>query len=119
MHELSMVSGILRLVQETAREHHAQRIVRVRVALGLLACVEAQTLSACFDIVAEGTIAEGATLEVDIVPLSCTCTGCGHMFELTRRVFVCPACASFDITFEGGHGCRLMAIEAAEEHQHG
>lgn len=114
MHEIALASGILRMAQEAARTHDARRISRVRVGLGLLACIEAQTLSACFDIITEGSMAAGALLQVDVEPLSCMCVACGQAFVLTQRVFACPACGSKDMTFEGGHGCRILAIEAGD-----
>ena len=119
MHEVALASGILRMAQDAAKQHNAARITRVRVSLGLLACIEARTLSACFDIVAEGGIAAGAALQVDVEPLPCTCAACGQAFALIRREFACPACGSQDIAFEGGHGCRIMAIEVAEPDQTG
>ena len=60
MHELGLTRNIVAIVGEHAGP---RRVSRVRLAVGPLACVEREALSFCFDIVAEGTVLEGAALE--------------------------------------------------------
>ena len=60
MHELGLTRNVVSIVQEHAKD---RPVKRVRLAIGPLACVERQALSFCFDIVAEGTVLEGADLE--------------------------------------------------------
>ena len=60
MHELGLTRNIVAIVAE----HAGPRAVkRVRVAVGPRACVEKRALSFCFDMVAQGTVLEGAALE--------------------------------------------------------
>ena len=115
MHEATLVSGILRIAEEEARKHGASRIVAIRLELGLLACVEEQTLRGCFEIFAEEGMAKGARLDIQVAPLACTCQGCGHTFTLQKRRFACPQCGDPEISFDGGHGCSIAAIEVASE----
>ena len=60
MHELGLTRNIVSIVAEHAA---GRRVRKVCVAIGPLACVEREALSFCFDLVAEGTVLEGATLE--------------------------------------------------------
>ncbi len=60
MHELGLTRNVVSIVAEHARD---RPVKRVRLAIGPLACVERRALSFCFDIVAEGTVLEGANLE--------------------------------------------------------
>ena len=59
MHELGLTRTIVAIVAEHA---NGRPVERVRLAIGPLACVERHALSFCFDIVAEGTVLEGASL---------------------------------------------------------
>lgn len=111
MHEASLVMGILRIVQDEAAKHGSPHVMRVTLGMGLLACVEAQTLRGCFEIFAENTIADKAELVIEKIPLKCRCESCAHSFALHKRHFLCPHCGSTDITFEGGHGCTITAME--------
>ena len=60
MHELSLTRNVVSIVAEHA---NGRKVCRVRLAIGPLACVERRALSFCFDLVAEGTVLAGASLE--------------------------------------------------------
>ncbi|MEG2005208.1 MAG: hydrogenase maturation nickel metallochaperone HypA, partial [Bilophila sp.] len=62
MHEATMVASLMRIIEEEATRYAVERITRVRLAVGLFTAVEPQTLRACFELFAEGTVAEGAEL---------------------------------------------------------
>ena len=122
MHEATLVQGLLDMAIKAVNEHNAAnpespvvRIEEFQCELGLLACVEAQTLTACFELLAEGTLAEGAKLTLTSAPLPCNCHQCGHEFSLTQRHFVCPSCGGENIHFNVGHGMTLMALHVASE----
>lgn len=115
MHEASLVQGILKLVQSAVAGYGqaATPIKRVREIVceyGVFACFEEHTLRACFELFAEGTIAENAALVLRMTPLACKCDKCGVEFETEKRVFACPHCQSTEISFTGGHGLVVQAI---------
>ena len=122
MHEASLVQGLLGMALKAVEEHNAahpeNRVTRIQeivYELGLIACVEARTLTACFELFAEGTVAEAATLTLNTAPLACRCESCGHAFSLTQRRFVCPACGGENIHFSGGHGLTLQSLRVESE----
>ena len=61
MHELAIVSGIVDAVTERSG---GDRIVRVVVEVGRLTAVLPDALRFCFEVVARGTAAEGASLDI-------------------------------------------------------
>ena len=61
MHELGLTKNIIAIVSEYAK---GRKVKRVSLSVGPQACVETQALEFCFDIVAAGTVAENATLEI-------------------------------------------------------
>ena len=75
MHEASLVQGLLKIALKTVEDHNAahpeQRVRRIRsitCELGLISCVEPQTLKGCFEIFAQGGMAEGAELILQTAP---------------------------------------------------
>ena len=75
MHEASLVQGLLDMCLTAVREHNAAhpeapvtRVEEVRCQLGLLSCVEPQTLTACFELFTEDTPAAGARLVLETAP---------------------------------------------------
>ena len=122
MHEAALVQGLLRTALRAVEEHNARpgarragRLTRLCCRLGLLSCVEPQSLRACFELFAEGTPAEGAELVLETAPLACRCEDCGATFALERRHFLCPACGGERLQFHGGHGLTLMGIDVEAE----
>jgi len=122
MHEASLAEGLLRLVCESVRSYNAEhpgqpagRVAGLKLGLGLLSCVEIETFKGCFSLLAEGTEAEGAWLDVEIQPLSCSCEDCGARFTLTRRRFVCPRCGGVSLSAAGGHELVLLSLEAEKK----
>lgn len=114
MHEASIVAGIMRIVEEEAARHDVTRIARVRLRVGLLTGVEPRTLTACFELYSEGTVAEGASLDLETVPALGTCHACGATFDLHRRCFACPTCGNDDITLEGGRELTIAGLEVPQ-----
>lgn len=115
MHEASIAAPLLRLVLESAERQAKElgsmlAVSNVRVRAGLLQCLEAHTLSGIFRIMAEGTIAEGATLVIENEPMRGDCPDCGEKAAITRRAFECPHCGGEQVNWTGGNELYIASI---------
>ena len=61
MHELSVTREIVSIACAAAS---GQRVHMISVAIGTLSCISPDALAFCFDVVAQGTLAEGARLDI-------------------------------------------------------
>ena len=68
MHELSLAENVLQLIEDAARAQRFSRVTAVFLELGEHAAVEREALSFCFDVVTQGSLAEGARLEILDLP---------------------------------------------------
>jgi len=107
MHELSITQSVVDAVCERAagRPVHA-----VRVRVGLLTAVVADSMRFCFDLVTEGTVAEGARLEIEQPPGAARCRVCGSDFTLTDLVLLCP-CGSADVEVTSGRELQIISMK--------
>ena len=69
--------------------------------------------------IAEGTEAAGAAVELVTVPADIACPDCGFSGETTDLLAVCPRCASTNAKLSGGdemvlESIRYAAVPAAE-----
>lgn len=112
MHETAIVTGLMRILEAHAARHGATHVSRVRLKVGRLCAVEAQQLRSCFEMFAEGTIADGAELVVDEVAVRGRCRACAHEFAVARYRFVCPACSGSDIEVIAGQELYIESFEA-------
>jgi hydrogenase nickel incorporation protein HypA/HybF len=109
MHELAITEGLVDAV--TARLPD-QRITCVRLEIGALSGVVADSVRFCFDLVTAGTNLEGARLEIAEPGGVCRCRSCGSHFEPDGPFLVCP-CGSVDVTVLAGQDLRITSVQVA------
>ena len=107
MHELSLVTEIVRIASESAGEARIRRIV---LEVGKLAAVQPDALRFCFQLAAEHTPAEGAVLEIIDVPGRATCRGCGRAVLLETPWDRC-ACGASGLEWTSGEELRIKQME--------
>ncbi len=66
MHEWSVIIPLLRAIEFAAEAHHATRVVGATVAIGPLSGLSEEHLREHFVLASRGSIAEGATLTIEV-----------------------------------------------------
>jgi hydrogenase nickel incorporation protein HypA/HybF len=107
VHELAITEGVVSAV--TGRLPDA-RITCVRLEIGALSGVVADSVRFCFDLVTEGTNLEGARLEITEPPGVCGCRVCGASFEPSGPIAICP-CGSAEITVLAGQDLKITSVQ--------
>lgn len=114
MHETAIVEGLIRILEAQAASHRVARISSVIVKVGRLRAVEPAQLVACFEMFAEGTVADGAQLKIEAVPVRARCKACATEFAVPRFRFECPGCGGGDVDVVQGQELYIESFEAAE-----
>jgi hydrogenase nickel incorporation protein HypA/HybF len=112
MHELSVTEQVLRAALAHAEAHHARRITGIRLRVGEWASIVPESVEYYFGIVSQETIASGAKLSFEIVPLRARCGPCGQVFD-PAEAFVCPACGSAETAIDTGRELEIESIEVS------
>jgi hydrogenase nickel incorporation protein HypA/HybF len=110
MHEMALAESMLEIVERTARAHGAQRVSAVRLEIGALSHVATDALRFCFDAVTRGSLAEGATLEIESTPGEAWCMPCGERVPLAQVGDPCPRCGGYQLTVTRGGDMRVRDI---------
>ncbi|MDO8989815.1 MAG: hydrogenase maturation nickel metallochaperone HypA [Sideroxyarcus sp.] len=113
MHETAIVSGLMRILEQKAARNGVAHISSVLLKVGRLQAVEPQQLVACFEMFAEGTVADGAELVIYVVGVRGRCRACATEFDVPRFHFECPACAGSDIEVIQGQELYIESFEAS------
>ena len=111
MHEMSLCGGILRVIDDEARSRAFRRVTGVRLEVGALACVEPAALRFGFDVMARGTLAEGAQLHIEEVPARAWCGACDRAVEVREHLGACPRCDAPVLSTQGGDALRVTELE--------
>jgi hydrogenase nickel incorporation protein HypA/HybF len=109
MHELAITEEIVAAVTDKLPD---QKITLVRLEIGALSGVVADSVRFCFDLVAEGTDLEGANLEITEPAASCRCRDCEREFSPDGQILLCP-CGSADVEVLSGGDLRIISVEVA------
>jgi len=109
VHELGITQEVVALAEEHAC---GRRVRRVLLEIGKRSAVLPGAVRFCFDLCAEGTVAEGAALEIVETPGRARCRACGREVELDRPFGRCP-CGGTDLEWLSGDELRVRELELA------
>ncbi len=111
MHELSLMENTLAVVFEEARKNGAERVTSLRMRVGALSGVVPEALTFAFEALTQGTLAEGASLQIDPVAPACYCMACRREFEPGPYSFECPSCGSPSAELRRGRELEIVSFE--------
>jgi hydrogenase nickel incorporation protein HypA/HybF len=107
MHELAIVADV---IEAACAASKGARITRVVLEIGRLTAVLPDAVRFCFALAAEGTLAEGAQLEIVETPGRARCRACAAELELDRPFGRC-ACGNSELDWLAGEELALKALE--------
>jgi hydrogenase nickel incorporation protein HypA/HybF len=111
MHELAVCQSLLEQVERIAADHGAERVERILLRIGPLSGVEAPLLRNAYPLAAAGTIAEGATLDIEPAPVRVHCVTCGAETDAAPNRLLCGACGDWHTRLVSGDEMLLANLE--------
>ncbi|MGQ9889391.1 MAG: hydrogenase maturation nickel metallochaperone HypA [Aggregatilineales bacterium] len=112
MHELPVTQSVLDIVVRHAERAGAARVTDIRLVIGQLSSIVDDSVQFYWDMIAAGTIAEGARLHFQRVPAQMQCQACGASFALAASAdFTCPQCGSRSVRVTGGEEFYVESID--------
>ncbi|GAB2514796.1 hydrogenase maturation nickel metallochaperone HypA/HybF [Nocardia heshunensis] len=110
MHEMAITQSVVDAVGEVAA---GRTVHSVTLDVGALCAVVPDAMQFCFELATEGTVAEGARLEIHVIPGAARCRSCGVTFPLPDLILLC-ACGSADVEVVAGQELRIRSMEVSE-----
>jgi hydrogenase nickel incorporation protein HypA/HybF len=111
VHELTLAQNIVCIVEENARAAGSRRVRSVHLRVGHLTGVIPESMRFCFEICARGTIAEGATLEIERVPVAIRCRDCDLESSAEDYQFQCTGCGGTNVEMIAGRELLVDEME--------
>lgn len=107
MHELGITRSVVAITAEHAK---GAKVTRVTLEIGKLAAIVPDAVRFCFDLCAQGTVVEGARLDIVEIPGRASCRSCGNEMALERPYGRC-ACGSCDLKLIAGEELKIREME--------
>jgi len=108
MHELSIADALVGIAERHAA---GRRVTAVEVKVGHLRQVVPSALEFAFELVAEGTVVEGARLELEEVPAEGRCRDCGSQSVMDGFPLACGRCQGLNMEVIAGEELLVDALE--------
>ncbi|MBR2255396.1 MAG: hydrogenase maturation nickel metallochaperone HypA [Candidatus Methanomethylophilaceae archaeon] len=124
MHEVSVVSTLVKAVLKELENHRTTKVNRVALLIGVLNNLGEEQMRFAYEIVTRGTILEGSELVIEEEPVEAECRSCGYRgpvdmledpdFGHDIPVLACPRCHG-PITVVKGQSCTVKYMDIEEE----
>lgn len=114
MHEMAIVTSVVDKVVEYAQQNDAAKVNRVTLVVGDIHDIVDALMESCFQHMARGTVAEGASLELARIPFRAQCSECNLVYPADIRskdTLVCPDCGSSNFRIFNGNEFMIRDIE--------
>jgi len=108
-----LTQKILDIAIKYAKENNAEKIIGVCLRIGDLRDFVEEITQKYWDYLSEGTIAEGAIIKFEKVPVSGICHRCKNIFYFDWRTVdkpCCTACDSLDVELLNGTELEVKEI---------
>lgn len=111
MHELSITQQVLDIAVKKATEAGAASVKRINLVIGEMSSVMDDCVQFYFDILSRDSIAQGAQLSFQRIPMKVRCRHCRHEFTPAGEDWECPQCQKWDVEIMAGKDFYLESIE--------
>lgn len=102
MHELAITQSILDVTLSEAEKAKAKQVLVVRVKIGALNGYEPECIKEYFQMLSEDTVAEKASLQIEMIPARIRCRDCGYTGEMVWYRMRCPDCQGMHVELVSG-----------------
>ncbi|MDR3465131.1 MAG: hydrogenase maturation nickel metallochaperone HypA [Xanthobacteraceae bacterium] len=113
MHEMALCEGVIEIIETEARKQSFARVKTVWLEIGALSQVEPEAMRFCFEVVAAGSVAAEARLEIVVSPGVGWCMSCVKSVPIERRYDPCPCCGGYQLQVTAGDEMRVKELEVA------
>ena len=120
MHEFSIATQIVESVLDFARERQAGEVLRVRLQIGDLTCIQTEQLTFCFNSITRETPMAKTLLEIEPVAARVRCPHCSYqgrprywkdaLVAATIPTLQCPQCGKAAEATRG-HECEIKSVQ--------
>lgn len=115
MHEAAIADELLSLLMDQAKKHNMSRVTGLSLRIGLARQVIPDFLSTAFEALSRGTLAQGAQMQIETVPLVAKCDICQREVTCSDPLCVCPVCDAVLTQIISGRELDLVELTGEEQ----
>lgn len=102
MHELSIATSIIEIVNKEASKAKATRVTNIELEVGSLSGIEVEALELAMEVSINETIMQNAIIKINRKQAKAYCNTCKNDFSCSSFFDPCPECQGFSYeVFQG------------------
>lgn len=124
MHEVSVISGIVKAVLEELENFNVASVSSVDILIGEMTLLGEEQLTFAYEIVTRDTLLEGSKLNIEHESIGVSCEACGYEGPIKMLesgdytshkipVMSCPECGGH-VTVTKGQSCCVTSVDIEE-----
>jgi hydrogenase nickel insertion protein HypA len=114
MHESTLAKRLLEAAIAIGRQRHARRVVSLHAWIADAEPLDHASVEAHFSLNANGTIAEGARLCLQLSHVAARCVDCDATYLPIGHLTLCPRCGSSEAKLTGRTGAGIESLEVED-----
>jgi hydrogenase nickel incorporation protein HypA/HybF len=111
MHEIAICQALISRINNLAEQHGGATLERIVLRVGPLSGAEPELLRHAFPLVAEGSVAASAALDIEMSPVEILCRHCGTKAVVSAAALSCPGCGGWQTVLLTGDELILQRLE--------
>lgn len=111
MHELSIVMGIIDIVDRETADKAGYTVSKIDLEIGSMAGIITEALDMAWDSAVKSTILKDAQRNIFWVEAEAQCTDCSNHFKISTLYDPCPQCGSLYSEIIKGKELRIRELE--------
>ena len=111
MHEYPVTQQIIKIAEKHCAQANAGNVTKITLVVGDYSGVVGESIEMYFGIISEGTLCEGAEIEIERVEPKLKCPACGKLYKKKPMSFACPECETDGGPTEVGKEFYVKEIE--------
>jgi len=111
MHEFGIAQNIFNAVFREVKKRNISKVISIELEVGRLTAIVPSALEFCFETISQGTLLEGAKLNIVDIPLKMKCNRCGNVYEVEDYSYKCPMCEGEDYEMVSGDELLIKRLE--------
>jgi len=111
MHESGIALSLLEIIEQEVLPYKGSKVINVKLRIGRISGVMPDALRFAFEALSTGGVADGASLEIEEVPIAIRCNTCKKVSVSDAPFMVCPHCKGVEVEMIGGRELEIREME--------
>lgn len=110
MHEMTIATSILDIIEETVRNYNFNQIKEIRLEIGVLSGVEIESLKFCLDVILKNSIAAKSKIIFERPLGQGRCLKCNEIVSIESFYDCCNKCGNYSLQVISGNEMRVKDL---------